>query len=1049
MVPHRAFKRIRGCYFIIATPITATTDLGKNFGMYTPGQAVPNRSTDSLASSIHSEFGRQRLIPRGSNLENIDEFMVKEASRSRLAKQQGYMATLQAGKKIRSSLPPPNSRSSSRAHIKHSHVSNGSTISNSPSRQSHRQDMLDASMMGFNASSSRLPSSSSTKGTNNTKYRSTTNNNNNNSSTTTTTNNNNNNITQNSTAITTSMEDSQSSSSNSSSHSNSSQYNQQHHRKQGTYHSRQNSTTGVGGSNSMNTPHHHASSGRRSVSGSHPGLAPLSPPAFLRALNDVFFAKFCVDELYPKNLRDQLVRRVQEGAASYSSEDLHAILGDVVRATKSTKLNLDAVAQWRLSLLDQPASAQSLSGSGSFTSSVIDCIFLTNANIMCFNPQAALLLCPDPLCVDPICCKVHSEIVTEYDKAKAFRRMLNMVLNEALRIRFINAEQKMNIRARLVSMFVKTEERVSILREIGALLLTSQTDQRYKDLVLHALLNIGKPSSPMSKTMGDDIEADDSDTNLDGDKVYRKAVASANSPFLQSYLSVNQLRLGIEKKEQDKLLELWHKYSQSHSTSNPNRPINLTLPMLLYLLIVSPDEDIGAVFSGKPTVAYHKTRTDQIEDAALQAAQFLGFSWEMGDRQPKNLNHLCMALIMELGSIFDKFVINIEEAISGNTTSKQDCDAKEIGGLEEEQFMCWRKACQSVVKFERSMKRVSVSSLVTYLMVASESLLGRKTRAAQSFQADVFLTLFLELLTEYRKRRPVYEAIHITADGRLSIFGGRDKSGKIKKLGRNTCEEIGGEFDQLYWWVDKVFSKSHPTKALVAPKVQSSPHSRTNSQQNNQITPPPTQSQSQQQQQQQQKAQIQQPAQIATQRRSQENSPSSASHNSSTTFVHESVSVSYKESSRSGSPQEALMTPSTAVMPSRSVRESFEVAKPTYVSNMTTTQHKQQESKQQQQSRSSDVHYSSQTIKSQSYRYHSQQQQQQQQPQTQQSLSLKSSSEETTAVMDDDELDDIMDTWLATQTTTTDSNDASFTKRPQVNINMVHNLAKTFSRVKT
>ncbi|ORX65852.1 hypothetical protein DL89DRAFT_260705 [Linderina pennispora] len=58
---------------------------------------------------------------------------------------------------------------------------------------------------------------------------------------------------------------------------------------------------------------------------------------FLRTLNDLFFSKFCVDELFYREFREQLVKRIQESTYRYDPEDLQDILDDVSEACKSTR----------------------------------------------------------------------------------------------------------------------------------------------------------------------------------------------------------------------------------------------------------------------------------------------------------------------------------------------------------------------------------------------------------------------------------------------------------------------------------------------------------------------------------------------------------------------------------------------------------------------------------------------------------------------------------------------------------------------------------------
>ncbi|KAJ2889521.1 hypothetical protein IWW38_004657, partial [Coemansia aciculifera] len=190
---------------------------------------------------------------------------------------------------------------------------------------------------------------------------------------------------------------------------------------------------------------------RPAVQQGHQRKPSIDSRGYLRALNDLFFAKFCVDELFYREFRELLVKRIQDSTYRYDPEDLQDILDDLSEACKSTRqvshaaklisptrLNLDAVSQWRLNYFTRDQSA-----------SVIDHIFLINVNVMVYDPKYSNS-CLDTYCADPLCSEIHAGRVTEEDKAKAFRRVLNIVLNEALRVRLITKDQKTAVRMRLV-----------------------------------------------------------------------------------------------------------------------------------------------------------------------------------------------------------------------------------------------------------------------------------------------------------------------------------------------------------------------------------------------------------------------------------------------------------------------------------------------------------------------------------------------------------------------------------------------------------------------
>ncbi|KAJ1674809.1 hypothetical protein EV182_002520 [Spiromyces aspiralis] len=715
-----------------------------------------SQSRESLASSIaNSEVARQRLNPRSNDLEDADTFILREASRSQFARQQRYMTTLKSSQKIRSSLPP------------HSLPSKRRDSSSSSISRTHYNPMPNSAAGGTSRfhSLSKLPSATNIPSS----------------------------VVASSSIIPLPVN-----------HPSLSTHNGHFQKQRVSSGSNSSSSSSSSSGNNNNNNSNIAATQQQSPSLATPRSLPayprehsistpqLSPPAFLRSLNDIFFAKFCVDELFSKTMREQLVRRIQESTVMFDSDSLRTIIEDISSPVKSTRLNLDAVGQWRLSAMDRT--------SPNHCPSVIDHIFLINLNVMCFD-QNYTRMCLGRFCADPICTDAHSEFISEQDRAKAFRRLINIVLNEGLRIRLITAEQKMLIRSRLVKNFVSNDDRIMVVRELAVLCLLAQSD-RYRDLALHSLLRIGDNWASLSAEFPSctiDSSAGEDDINLDPDKVHRKAVAVANNPFLRSYLSVLNLDIGISRAEHDGLLRLWLDIAAPPSCSTTS---TLTLPALLNLFISCTETQISAVLPGQSTRSSgpHHSRVEEIEDAALQLAQRLGFTWEMGDRPAPNLAQLCMALVMELGSVFDKFV-TVDRSKGG--APEADSDAKEIGQLDDKPFMCWSRVCRSVIRFERAKKRFLPALLLTYLQVKSEALLSNSKHAVNVFQPDMFLAIALDLLTEYRKRRPDYEAITLSSDGQLRPVLGPDRC--PIQLGRNAREEIGSEFDRIYCWVDKLF----------------------------------------------------------------------------------------------------------------------------------------------------------------------------------------------------------------------------------------------------
>ncbi|KAJ2557017.1 hypothetical protein EV175_001612 [Coemansia sp. RSA 1933] len=549
--------------------------------------------------------------------------------------------------------------------------------------------------------------------------------------------------------------------------------------------------------------------------GGHRRKPSIDPRGYLRALNDIFFGKFCVDELFYREFREQLVNRIQQSTYRYDWMDLQDILEDVSEACKSTRLNLDAVSQWRLNYFTRDQSA-----------SVIDHIFLINTNVMTFDPKYTSM-CLDTHCADPLCSEIHAGRVTEEDKAKAFRRTLNVVLNEALRVRLISKDQKAAIRMRLVKNIFAADDRITAIRELAVLLMLAQ-DDRYRELVSYALSSCGKPWSQSDASITDV----DEDCNLDPDMVYRKALGAINNTYLESILDVRRLGMSISVDEVGKLRELWAR----SSTRVPDASV-LTLPMLLHLLVHCSESELQEALpqAGVSIAAMAKAgeagglsgRIEQVEDAALQIVQNLGLAWELGDNPPRDLRQFCMVLLLDLGSVLSTFLVP-EGSAGGapDTEAAVDSDAREIGVVEDGLFAKWWDVCESLIKFERANRRFHAAFLITYIKAASEKLLGQKA----DFDPELFLTMVVELLTEYRKRRPDYEAIVLTSDGRLvsstgeesansSKSGGSGDSMAQKKpagktLDRRTREDIGSEFDRLFAWVDQQIPLSNRVRSL-------------------------------------------------------------------------------------------------------------------------------------------------------------------------------------------------------------------------------------------
>ncbi|KAJ1721125.1 hypothetical protein LPJ53_004310 [Coemansia erecta] len=545
---------------------------------------------------------------------------------------------------------------------------------------------------------------------------------------------------------------------------------------------------------------HHGSAG-------HQRKPSVDARGFLRAMNDLFFAKFCVEELFWREQREQMVRRVQDSTYRYDPEDLQDIMDDVAEACKSTRLNLDAVSQWRLNYFTRDQ-----------TATVIDHAFLINANVMTYDAKYSSA-CLDTFCADPLCSDIHAGRVTEEDKAKAFRRVINIVLNEALRMRLVSKEQKVEVRQRLVRSVFAAEDRVNVVREMAVLVLLAQ-DERHRGLSTHALCALGRAWTPPEGLAADG----DEDCNLDPDMVYRKALGAINNAYLESILDVRRLGMSISADEVGRLRELWAR----NSTKVPAGRA-LTLPMLLHLLVHCSEAELQDALpqAGVSVAAMAKAaggsggeagglagRIEQVEDAALQIVQNLGLAWELGDNPPRDLRQFCMVLLLDLGSVLSMFLVaDTARGASSDTAAANDIDAQEIGFVDDALFARWWDVCDAVVRFERAHRRMYAVLLVTYVRISSEKLLAQKA----DFDPEMFLAMVAELLTEYRKRRPDYEAIALMPDGSLAIQQQQQSaspSSSAEALDKRTREDIGSEFDRLFAWVDQQLPAASHVRAL-------------------------------------------------------------------------------------------------------------------------------------------------------------------------------------------------------------------------------------------
>ncbi|PVV04487.1 hypothetical protein BB560_001007 [Smittium megazygosporum] len=536
----------------------------------------------------------------------------------------------------------------------------------------------------------------------------------------------------------------------------------------------------------------------------------MNPQKFMHILNENLFSRFANEELFYQDLKESIIKRVHDNAHRSNYEDLQDITYEVLEACRSTKLNLDAVVQWKLGRLDH-----------SIESSVIDHIFLIHINIMCYDPKYSRT-CIEKFCVDPLCCDLHRDFISEYDKARSFLRTINIILNEAVRTRILSKDQKASIRSRLGKSHFSIEDRTAVIREMALLIMLGQTD-RYKDLSIEGIKNVGLQWSPPLDLLNDL----DAECSLDPDKVLKKANFVSSNPFLESILNVKKLGLGITNSEYDRLHHLWKTTVPQASESE-----KFTIPMLLHILVHSSESDLQKAVSEaaiKDGLEIQPDRINQIEDLALQAVQNLGLAWELGDNPPRDLRQFCMAIILDLGTILHQFIIKDQ---STRRPDSMCIDSVELIDLDDSLFGSWFETCTLFARHEKVKKSFLIFLLFSHISITSERLLSQKA----DFNPEIFLVVVLELLTEFRKRRPNYNAICINAD--YNFISPRDVDGKPIEIARANRESIGTDFDRLYSWINSNFPQTNRIRQLLRPVSPKSSYSA-NSRNQIQMSSPP------------------------------------------------------------------------------------------------------------------------------------------------------------------------------------------------------------------
>ncbi|OLY85133.1 hypothetical protein AYI68_g681 [Smittium mucronatum] len=521
----------------------------------------------------------------------------------------------------------------------------------------------------------------------------------------------------------------------------------------------------------------------------------ISVSKFLKTVNDVFLKRFCNDELLYSEVKTSMIKRIQNAAISARQEHLLHTLSRITNACRSSRLNLVSVSMWTISQLDNHDCG-----------SITDHIFLINANIMRFDPKYNVY-CMIRHCISPLCSKLHVGEVSEIDKIRSFRRLLNISLNEALRYKLISKDQKVMIRCRVLKKYIDLQDRISIIREICSIIEMCLNDRLF-EFSRFALLNVGtewKPPSPSTSEEEDEC-------SLDPKKVYEKALQVQQNPYLEKILDIKRLNIGLDQGEINSIRELWNRSVGDNDTNSstiinssptfdsdrnylnsnyyqygpdlsknaikqtvnnqieflnkPNGPKSVSLLMLLHILVYYSEIDLERHFyypSSYDENHYSSNnknnRINQIEEVALQAVMSFGLTWDLSHNPPKDLRMLCMSALLGIGSVFSKLVVNVNENANKTISASDMSEVKFIFEKEVDSihvFDDWYSIIEKVIGFEHA-KKSKIASLLVYLRITSERLVSQKPE----FNPELFLTLLLELLTEFRKMRPDYNPVVI------------------------------------------------------------------------------------------------------------------------------------------------------------------------------------------------------------------------------------------------------------------------------------------------
>ncbi|PVU95583.1 hypothetical protein BB561_001725 [Smittium simulii] len=354
-----------------------------------------------------------------------------------------------------------------------------------------------------------------------------------------------------------------------------------------------------------------------------------------------------------------------------------------------------------------------------------------------------------------------------------------MVLNEAIREKLVSKEEKVSVREQIADNYISLEERIIVIREMATLVMLGSIE-KYKAVAKYGILGIGNNNNSTSANSSGTGQGN-VECSLDPNKVYMKAVSAGRDPYTESILDVRKLKLGLYEDEISGLYELWEQtvledtglnsgiYGSSSSSSQEIQKINsksigmgsmahseksmmhsksiVTLPILLHLLVYTEEERLQQVLISDYSESISE-RIQTLEDSALEVVVSLGLTWELSDEPIEDYRLLCVLMLVELGALLSKLVIRYKPRLPKNNSY----DEQESSYFETQIFKDWFEVVLNLIKYESQTKSKVTSILLLYLMISSEKMLLHR----QDFDPELFLAIVLELLTEYRKRRPSY-----------------------------------------------------------------------------------------------------------------------------------------------------------------------------------------------------------------------------------------------------------------------------------------------------